>query len=37
VKKKQSRDAEKILFSWRKAMPYYYAIAIIIALIVIFK
>tara|TARA_Y100000590_G_scaffold459708_1_gene617452 strand:- start:2333 stop:2449 length:117 start_codon:yes stop_codon:yes gene_type:complete len=34
-KSKRSKNAAKVLFSWRKAMPYYYAIAIIIVAIII--
>tara|TARA_X000001036_G_scaffold7034_1_gene6399 strand:+ start:691 stop:807 length:117 start_codon:yes stop_codon:yes gene_type:complete len=38
MKKKESKNAAKILFTWRKAMPFYYAIAIgIVILIVVIK
>ena len=33
--KKQVDNAEKILISWKKKMPFYYAAAIIIAFIII--
>tara|TARA_B100000989_G_scaffold181783_1_gene136701 strand:- start:241 stop:357 length:117 start_codon:yes stop_codon:yes gene_type:complete len=36
-KKSRNKSAEKILFSWRKAMPFYYAAAWIILLIIIVK
>jgi|TARA_B100000700_G_scaffold331698_1_gene467231 hypothetical protein len=37
MKKQKHKTAAKILFSWRKAMPLYYAVIfIIIALIIIF-
>ena len=32
--KKQVDNAEKILISWKKKMPFYYAAAIIIALLI---
>ena len=35
--KKKNKDAAKILYSWKKAMPFYYAIALSIVLIIIFK
>ena len=31
------KKAAKILYSWRKAMPFYYAIALTIVVIIIFK
>ncbi len=38
MKKKERNNAKKILFSWRKLMPFYYGIAwVIIALIVFLK
>tara|TARA_X000000368_G_C22759144_1_gene591901 strand:+ start:301 stop:414 length:114 start_codon:yes stop_codon:yes gene_type:complete len=37
MKRKESKNAGKILSSWRKAMPFYYAAALIIVLIVVFK
>ena len=38
MKKRRANNAAKILFSWRKAMPFYYAIAIgIVILIVVIK
>ena len=38
MNRKQKKNAAKILFSWRKAMPFYYAIAIgIVILIVVIK
>tara|TARA_B100001029_G_C14911993_1_gene367054 strand:- start:530 stop:643 length:114 start_codon:yes stop_codon:yes gene_type:complete len=35
MKKKETKNAEKVLFSWRKAMPYYYGIAWIILILII--
>ena len=35
--KKKAKSAEKILLSWRKAMPFYYAAAFIILLIIVLK
>ncbi len=37
MKKKSSKSAEKILISWKKAMPFYYAVAFIILLIIVLK
>jgi len=38
MKKKESKNAAKILFSWRKVMPYYYVAALgIVILIIIMK
>tara|TARA_Y100000590_G_scaffold362505_1_gene419712 strand:+ start:22 stop:132 length:111 start_codon:yes stop_codon:yes gene_type:complete len=34
---KRNKNAAKILYSWKKAMPFYYAAALIIVLIIIFK
>ncbi len=37
-KKRDSKKAEKILFSWRKMMPFYYGVVwIILVLIVLIK
>ena len=35
--KKKNKDAEKILYSWKKAMPFYYAIALLIVIVIILK
>ena len=35
LSKKQIKNASRILSSWRKAMPYYYATAIIIVFLII--
>ena len=35
--KKKNKDAAKILYSWKKAMPFYYAIAVSLVLVIIFK
>ena len=35
--KKKNKKAAKILYSWRKAMPFYYAIALTIVVIIIFN
>jgi len=35
-KKRSAKSAEKILLGWRKLMPFYYATAIIIVLIIAF-
>ncbi len=35
MKNKQSKKAEKILFSWRKTMPFYYGAIWIVLLIII--
>ncbi len=38
MKKRESKNAAKILFSWRKVMPYYYVAALgIVILIVVIK
>jgi len=38
MKKKESKNAARILSSWRKAMPFYYAIALgIVVLIILIK
>jgi hypothetical protein len=36
MKKKRANNAAKILFSWRKAMPFYYGIAWIIIVLIVF-
>ena len=36
MNKKQKKNAAKILFSWRKAMPFYYGAAFIILLSIVF-
>ena len=35
--KKRNKNAAKVLYSWKKAMPFYYAIALTIVVIIIFK
>tara|TARA_B100001029_G_C15048337_1_gene448806 strand:- start:1662 stop:1778 length:117 start_codon:yes stop_codon:yes gene_type:complete len=38
MKKKESKNAARILSSWKKAMPFYYAIALgIVVLIILIK
>tara|TARA_B100001758_G_C18382930_1_gene598346 strand:- start:493 stop:606 length:114 start_codon:yes stop_codon:yes gene_type:complete len=35
MKKKETKVAENVLLSWRKAMPYYYGVAWIILILII--
>ena len=35
MKKKETKVAENVLFSWRKAMPYYYGVAWIILILIV--
>tara|TARA_B100000029_G_scaffold15785_1_gene16328 strand:- start:1080 stop:1190 length:111 start_codon:yes stop_codon:yes gene_type:complete len=34
---KRNKNAAKILYSWKRAMPFYYAVALIVVIIIIFK